>query len=183
MKKWIISIVAIATVFSYKWLLNVEDTTAQLPNPQTGLTISLSGHLNGSFVRGDVAWSRIENPLLTADATIGFFTDPPSTGSLFDIAMVLGNIVPEAALEKGTYPVIPVINDAPALIPGTKGGFMTIVPTGQAVPREEFYTRSGSFTIDSVSTSLIFGTIDVVLANADSSKTILVTGEFYQPLN
>jgi hypothetical protein len=183
MKKWIILTVAIAAVFSFKWLLNAESTTAQLADRQAGVTITLSGHLNGTFSRNDVAWSRIENPLLNAEATIGFFTDPPSMAAPFDIAMVLGNIVPGAALVKGTYAVIPVFNDVPALIPGTRGGFMTIVPTGQSVPREEFFTRAGSFTVDSVSSSVIFGSIDVVLANADSSKTISVIGEFYQPLN
>jgi hypothetical protein len=183
MKKWIVSLAALVAVFSYKFFVNAEHTTAQSSSPQIGLNILMSGFLNGSFVREDVAWSRIENPLLAADATIGFFTDPPSKGALFDIAMVLGNIVPGAVLEKGAYGVIPVVNDVPALIPGTKGGFMTIVPTGQPVPREEFFTRSGTFVVDSVSTSLIFGSMDLVLANADSSKTITVTGTFYQPLN
>lgn len=181
MKKFIIAIIAAFAFYIIKTVLTT-DSIAQIPAPNSGISIQLSGHLNGTYERTDVAWSRIQNPLLASNSTFGMFTDPPSPGQPFDIALVLGNIG-AAEIDTGTYGIIEVINDVPLLIPPTKGGFMTIVPTGQSVPREEFFTRAGTFTVDSVSASIVAGRFNVSLGNADNSKTIQAEGSFYQPLN
>lgn len=180
MKKLILILLTLPVLYIL-FSFRSEGNALQNQRLSNGLQISLSGHINGEFIREDVSWSRIQNPLLASNSTFGLFTDPPSAGQAFDVAMVLGNIG-AAEIVPGEYGIIPVKNDVPALVPPLKGGFMTIVPTGQRVPREEFYTQTGTFTVDTASLDVVSGSFNVTLANVDSTKFIQAEGTFYQRL-
>lgn len=155
---------------------------AQAEPTVQGFRLRLSGGLNGQYQVPRVQWARIQNDPARAQATIGLFTDPPSTDLPFDLAMVLGDFH-GAALEPGRYAVLPLHQDMPAAMPQGKRGFMVIVPAGQQPPRVEYVTRSGEFIVDAVDGTHITGRFVLHLATPDGSRTIQAEGDFRQALN
>ena len=157
----------------------------ELPAPTRHLRLSLSGALAGEHLITGADWARIQNPKLPAGSTIGLFTDPPSPQLPFDVAIVLGNIG-AAALEPGRYAALALADDMPVFVAGgkpaakepVKAGFMSLVPTGQRPPRDEYVTTGGEFLIEAVSNRQVSGRLDVMLANRDGTKTVRAQGWF-----
>lgn len=144
----------------------------------TYIDINLSGAISGSYLIKNLNFARIQNPVLPIESTIGVFSDPPSKEFPFDISMILGNLGSQK-IEIGDYKFVEVVNDVPNLQVGQKGGFMTIVPTGQNPPKTEYFTSSGSFIVAQIIESTkINGTFDLQLKSFDGKKIINATGKF-----
>lgn len=142
------------------------------------IEINLSGSISGSYLINNLNFARIQNPSLPVESTIGMFSDPPSKTFPFDIAMILGNLGKEK-IETGDYKAVEVVNDIPNLQIGQKGGFMTIVPTGQTPPKVEYFTTSGTFSIvEIVDNVRLDGIFELILKSTDGSRVINASGKF-----
>lgn len=142
------------------------------------IEINLRGSISGSYLINNLNFARIQNPSLPVESTIGMFSDPPSKSFPFDIAMILGNLGKQK-IEIGDYKAVGVVNDVPNLQIGQKGGFMTIVPTGQTPPKVEYFTTSGTFSIvEIVDNVRINGIFELILKSTDGSRVINASGKF-----
>lgn len=142
------------------------------------IEINLSGSISGSYLINNLNFARIQNPSLPVESTIGVFSDPPSKTFPFDIAMILGNLGKQK-IETGDYKAVEVVNDVPNLQIGQKGGFMTIVPTGQTPPKVEYFTTSGTFSVvEIVDNVRLNGIFELILKSTDGSRVINASGKF-----
>lgn len=155
---------------------------AQGDSGPQGFRLRLSGAMNGQFQIPKVEWARIQADPARTDATIGLFTDPPSSDLPFDLTMVLGNFR-DVTLKPGRYPVLPLHRDMPTAVPDGKRGFMVIVPTGQQPPRAEYVTKSGEFIVDNVDGQHITGRFVLQLASTDGLREIQAEGDFRRILD
>ena len=151
------------------------------PAPQ-GIQLRLSGALQGQYQVPDPQWARVQTDPSRALATVGLFTDPPSSSLPFDVSMVLGDFR-GAALTPGRYSVLPLKQDMPAAAPTGKHGFMVIVPSGQTPPRTEYVTRSGEFIVDAVDADQISGRFVLQLSTPDGSRALQAEGVFRRRLD
>lgn len=163
------------SMFSTSNVLAISDSTY--------IEVNLSGALTGKYKISGLNYARIQNLELGEKSTIGLFSDPPSKEYPFDIAMILGYLG-KGNIEIGEYKAVEVIRDIPDLKIGQKGGFMTIVPTGQNQPQIEYYTTSGSFNVNEIIEDVkLSGVFDLILKNPEGSKTINAEGKFQIYIN
>ncbi len=155
---------------------------AQADPGTQGFRLRLSGAMNGEYRIPKVQWARIQADPARTNATIGLFTDPPSSDLPFDLTMVLGNFR-DVTLKPGRYSVLRLHRDMPAAAPDGKQGFMVIVPAGQHPPRAEYVSKSGEFIIDDVDGKQVTGRFVVQLASTDGRHEIQAEGDFRRVLD
>lgn len=154
--------------------LNSQDT-------KTNLSIELTSSiekLNGKFIVNNIKWARIENPQLPQKSSIGMFTEPPNMKLPFDISFVVAELTGKE-LGTGNYMAVKVINDIPQFTPGINAGFMTIVVNNSEIPKDEYYSTAGRFTLTKTTENEVTGEFEITLQSNKNSKQMNAKGNFY----
>lgn len=168
MRKYIITLVAylasICTVYGQQ---------------SSQVQVNLSGDMVGTHTFTNMEYGRIDNPAagIPKERTLGFFSVPPTPSKNLEVAFVIANL-PGTGIDTGVYNMVKVENDFPVFNSIGKLGFITVVNTVDGTPKDEYYTDSGTITVEKVSQNNVSGIFSATLKTTDATKQISITGSF-----